>query len=169
MPASFPTSIKSFAANQDDVTVVNAALIDAIHDEIEAIETGLITWTAWTPTVTQSGSVTVTVTRARYIVAGKIAHVQANLLVTGSGTITNAIVIGGQPAAIQSPANLIIGGGLIIDTGTQIYGGLSLVAVGATDWRFYGYAAGTSHAGVTPNFALANTDVIQFQAVYEVG
>src|SRR5512138_2983596 len=58
-------------------------------------------WAAWTPTVTQSGAVTVTVTYARYCLVGKVCHVQARLAVTGSGTETNAIVIGGQPAAIQ--------------------------------------------------------------------
>jgi hypothetical protein len=39
--ASFPSSIVSLPANQDSVTVVNAALVDARDDEIEAIETTL--------------------------------------------------------------------------------------------------------------------------------
>lgn len=122
----------------------------------------------WTPTVTQSGAVAVTVTTARYSISGDICHVQVLLAITGSGTSGNAIIIGGQPAAIQ-PANtggIVMGSVRILDTGTAFYVG-SVVAVGATDFRFY--TDGTAnYVGISPAFGLANGDSISFQASYEI-
>lgn len=43
MPASYPGSIKTYAANTDDVTLVNAAYMDQRDQEITAIETDLVT------------------------------------------------------------------------------------------------------------------------------
>jgi hypothetical protein len=42
MTASFPGSVKSFSANQDGVTEVDALFADARDDEIEAIEGALL-------------------------------------------------------------------------------------------------------------------------------
>lgn len=142
----------------------------ALERELERLKTqerGGI-WADWTPTVTQSGSVTVTVTYARYFTAGKLVVLQAKLGVTGTGTTNNAIVISGIPTAIQpaSSGGLSVVGTIDIqDTGTAQYVG-ALIAVGANDLR--GLADGLgNYIGITPNFALANTDIISFQAAYE--
>ena len=50
-------------------------------------------WTSWTPTVTQSGSVTVTNTRSRYARWGRKIEVTISLSVTGSGTSSNQITV----------------------------------------------------------------------------
>ena len=55
-------------------------------------------WTTWTPTVTQSGSVTVTVNTATYGRWGRMIIARMQVTVTGSGTAANAVVIGGLPA-----------------------------------------------------------------------
>lgn len=127
-------------------------------------------WTSWTPTVTQSVGVTVTVSYAKYMIIGNVAIVLVRLTCTTAGTTNNNIVIGGQPAIIQpvdTGANAVIGSGMILDIGAGHYQG-SLIAVGATDFRFRRDDATNSYVGQSPNFALANTDQIGFQAAYEV-
>jgi len=128
-------------------------------------------WTNWTPTVTQSGSVTIgTPTYCEYKIEKGLAFTWGRLPVTGSGTLNNAIVIGGVPAAIQPTESgddtYIIGECLIKDNGTLYYHG-ALVAVGASDWRIIAHGLG-NYVGITPNFGLANGDEITFKALYRV-
>jgi len=124
------------------------------------------TWQDWTPTVTQSGSVSVTVTQGRYMTIGDTAIVQVSLSVTGTGTAGNAVVIGGQPAAIQSANNaVVLGHAWISDISSANYAGV-LVAIGATDWRVVCHTE-ADYAGTDPSFALASGDAIRFHAAYE--
>lgn len=127
-------------------------------------------WGDWTPTVTQSGAVTVTVSRARYMADGNTVHIYVELSVTGTGTAGNAITIGGIPAAVQpvivngsdvSP----LGTASVIDQGTQAYYGF-LVASTAASWHIMDSNT-RGQIGVNPSFALANTDIIAFRATYE--
>lgn len=129
----------------------------------------LAEWTDWTPTVTQSGAVTVTVTEAKYSIIGDVCHIYAKLAVTGTGTANNAIVIGGQPAAAQPAVTGITPGtGTVSDSGIGTYPGL-LQLVGATDFRLLDTTgAAYDYIGISPNFALANGDTIEFSATYRV-
>jgi hypothetical protein len=121
----------------------------------------------WTPTVTQSGSVAVTVNSARYRIQGKLCHVQARLTITGSGTAGNGIIIGGQPSAIQAVSSeIIIGHFLLLDAGTAYYIG-AIRAVTATNWQFFAHLEASS-VGADPSFALAPGDVIYFAGTYEL-
>ncbi len=126
-------------------------------------------WTTFTPTVTQSGSVTVTVTSARYKLVDDLCTMQVRLAVTGTGTAANAIIVGGIPAAAQpavSGNDNVIGTFMALDTGIAHYAG-AVVAVGASDFRFYNAGDG-AYMGVSPAWALASGDSISFQASYEV-
>lgn len=121
------------------------------------------TWTTWTPTVTQSGSVTCTVENAVYSAVGDVTHFQATLAMTASGTTNNPIVIAGQPAALQNvytstTTTPIIGHGLLRDEGTGYYI-VNVIAYGSTAWRLITYNS-TGYAGQSPNFALASGDRI---------
>lgn len=125
-------------------------------------------WRDWTPTITQSGSVSITINYARYALLGKTAIVQMNVEATAAGTTGNAIVIGGQPTNIQ-PAQLggvfsVIGHGLV-ENGTTRYVGV-VYAVSATEWRMWKSGdAGNSPIGTT--FALASGDEISMFGVFE--
>lgn len=123
-------------------------------------------WANWTPTVDQGGAVAVTVTLARYMVLGDLAVVQARLDVTGAGNAGNAVIIQGQPSAIQAANNsIVIGHCSIYDAGTGFY--LAIIdAIGPTDWRMFRDGE-TAYVGIAPNFALASSDVIFLHAVYE--
>jgi hypothetical protein len=139
-----------------------------IRQEIKRLKRPIPAWQDWTPTVTQSGSVAVTVTYARYTLVGNLVVGVGRLAVTGSGSAGNNIIIGGQPTAIQHGNThgglSMIGGGAVHDSGTAYYHG-ALMSVGATDWRILGHADG--YIGGNPSFALANGDTISFQAAYE--
>ena len=50
-------------------------------------------WTTWTPTLTQSGTVTATVTSAVYGRWGRLIVGQFRLSVTGTGTGSNAVTV----------------------------------------------------------------------------
>lgn len=147
-----------------------ARAIRVLERRVERLETQETTlrWVGWTPTVTQSGAVAATVTLARYATFGKLAIVEVYLAVTGAGTSGNAIVIAGQPTAIQAAnaaSGLSIGGFWVEDSGSAYYVG-SLLAIGATDWRMMTNAV-DNYLGANPSFALANNDKIRFFAVYE--
>lgn len=123
-------------------------------------------WTDWTPTVTQSGSVTVTVSYARYFTDGKKVDLIASLAVTGTGTIANPVVIGGLPAALSPASGVVVVGIIrIFDTGTAFYVGAMEVFT-ATSFKGFAHLE-TDAIGIDPSFALANGDLITFQATYE--
>lgn len=129
-------------------------------------------WRTWTPTVTQSGAVTVTVTYAVIKNLVDMVFAEVELTVTGTGTAANAISIAGIPTGFQ-----VAGAGLgsrrtigvvnIVDqsTGTHHIG--ALVANGANDLRGITNGVG-NFIGITPNFALANDgDTISFSARWQ--
>jgi hypothetical protein len=63
--------------------------------------------TSWTPTVTQTGSVTVTNNYSRYIRIGRLIAGWFSLTVTGSGSGSANIVIGAIPATAASTSPVI--------------------------------------------------------------
>lgn len=123
-------------------------------------------WRTWTPTVTQSVSVTVTINHARYIVISDSVTLECRLTVTGAGTIGTNIIIGGLPFTILNASGYdSMGAGVVVNTGTTVYAG-TVIAASATTVAIQAHSS-TGVIGTTPSFALANTDVISFTAVYE--
>ncbi len=126
-------------------------------------------WHDWTPTITQSGSVSCTITQAKYARIGKMVFVVAKLDVTGTGTAGNAIVIGGIPTAIapaQTGSGVCVGSALVVDAGTTTYA-CSLQAP-FSDQFYFRTGTNSGALGATPSFALASGDIISFTAMYEV-
>jgi len=70
-------------------------------------------WSSWSPSVTQSGSVTVTNTRSTYARYGRTIHGQLSVSVTGTGTGANSITISLPVTAAAS--NVVIGQGTLKD------------------------------------------------------
>jgi hypothetical protein len=70
--------------------------------------------TSWTPTVTQSGSVTVTNNASTYQRMGRLVTAFFDLTVTGSGTGNNDVVIS-MPVACRTGIS-VIGGAQLFDT-----------------------------------------------------
>lgn len=145
--------------------------LDVIASKL-ALQENLVAYTAFTPTVTQSGSVTVSIVAARDCIIGKHAHVWFQLSVTGSGTGANDIVVT-IPAALAAHANAIgatimSGVAMIYDNGTAFHSCFAYFAT-ATTIKFIDPAV-TSGASVGsgPSFALAVNDSISANLEYEL-
>jgi hypothetical protein len=123
-------------------------------------------WTTYTPTITQSGTVTKTTTYCKYRSFGGTVEIQAFLTITGSGTGGNAILIS-LPFTSATSTGLVVGSGLVSDTGTANYPVLAVINTTTTIKFFRSDQGPAGDVGVDPNFSLANTDVIRFHAVYE--
>ena len=124
----------------------------------------------WTPTVTQSGAVSVSITYAKYLRLGNLALVMMWLTCTNAGTGNNDIVVGGIPAAI-APANTgtpCVGVATVRDAGTGFYNGNVMPASASTVKFVTPQTSGGAYIGKTPNFALANTDEISFVAMWPI-
>lgn len=132
----------------------------------------LAAWTGFTPTVTQTVSVTITVVHARYAVVGKIALVEMKLGITSSGTSGGIVKVGAIPAAITPKytdafATAAIGTAVIYPGS----GNVRLVAVtpnSTTEWWFFADNSGGSWFGSSPSVQLINTGVISMNLMYEI-
>ncbi|MCB0190654.1 MAG: hypothetical protein KDJ65_01775 [Anaerolineae bacterium] len=129
------------------------------------IETGR--WEDWIPTITQSSSVTYTLTSgfARYVLSDRTITARMRVGITGSGVAGNAIIIGGLPYDISDVTG-DIGIARIVDTGSASYVG-SCNVQNATSFQVV-RDGGSSGIGIAPNFALASGDVIALLVAYEV-
>ena len=121
-------------------------------------------WTSYTPTLTQSGAVAKTVTYAEYVQIGNFVWVQVSLTATGAGTGNNAITVT-LPFAASSTAG-VSGAAFVLDANVNSYVGTAR-GVTTTTVAFFQNQGGGTAIGQSPNFALANTDIVQFSAFYE--
>lgn len=124
-------------------------------------------WESWTPTLTQSGTVTNTVTYGKYMRIQKLIIAQCHLSVTGSGTTNNAVKIS-LPITAATDADQVIGSGFIYDVSTTTIYNTSTQIDTTTTAVFYPDQTGSGLAwGQSPNLALANGDLIKTFIIYE--
>lgn len=126
--------------------------------------------TSWTPTVTQSGSVTVTVNYAKYQRVGRMIMGWFKVTCTGSGTISNPVIIGGIPATAAA-SDVGIGPATLYDTSTT-QNWLGLLTLEST--TTFSIASGDGSTGGDARFgmdqftnALASGDIIKGAFTYE--
>lgn len=183
---------------QDDSNAIQNAIVDAKGDLIAATaadtparlavgtndyflqaasgeSTGLKwggAYTSWTPTVTQSGSVTVTVNFAKYIKIGKFVSGYANLTVTGTGTALNNIVISIPLTAANASSFATAGLSTVFDSSANtVYPGLLSLPTTTTFQLPVANATalnGLQNLGYAQfSAALASSDQIGFSFQYE--
>lgn len=137
---------------------------NVVKDNFDAaFPLGVDAWTSYTPTLTQSGALTKTVTYAKYQRIGRTIHLMVNLTITSAGTAGNAIVIGLPVAAASSSG--VLGSFRYLDAGTTVYAGICF-GVSTTTMEL----ASTNNAnpfGVSPAVTAANNDTIQVAVTYE--
>jgi len=149
--------------------VVTAALLNThLRDNLNAaFPVGVDAWTSYTPTLTQSVTVTKTVTYAKYMKIGRMVTVRVDLAVTSAGTANNAIKIGLPVTAATSGNHVVIGNAWVFDASVPL---LSVgVARGLTTTETDLLMNGTVGVpiGVNPNFALASGDEVAMCVTYE--
>ncbi len=136
---------------------------------IQASDVPPSTWTGYTPVLTQPGTVTATVTSARYSRSGALVVVSIYLTVTGTGTASNLVSVS-LPVTAVGPAGIVVGSGFIFDASAAlIYAGSaslgSTTTVAITLNASTGSPAGVPGSGFIA--ALASSDQIRIFATYE--
>lgn len=123
-------------------------------------------WEAWTPAVTQTVSVTVTVNEARFTRIGRTIIAMFRVTVTGSGTAGGAVEIT-VPVTAQSAAD-VIGAVWIFDTSASTsYDAVAFLSTtGAMQFLHDGSGAAISW-GAAPSIGLAAGDQIRAILTYE--
>lgn len=113
MSASYPASVKSFAAVVDGVDYPQAAEINQAYDEIAAIETSLVaaglhacasgTFTV-TLTCGTSGTITVnsSFNKASYTKIGRLVTVSGYVIVSAISSPVGTLALGGLPYPIAT-------------------------------------------------------------------
>lgn len=121
----------------------------------------------WSPTITQTGSVTRTVTYGRYWQTGKRVHATCYLSVTGSGSGTASILLSLPVTSVSMGAFQALGSGWINDaSGSVHWDGTvcfnSTTSCGLRTKGDVGFVGATATA-----FNLASGDIISFTLDYE--
>src|SRR5688500_15076466 len=118
--------------------IATAAQFNAhVRDNIDHVYGSV---TTFSPTVTQSGSVTLTTAIGRYRHVGNVCWLHIFCDVGGTGTGGNNIVIGNVPAAVaprvsglfSSTGEVDVGDGFFFDSGTALYRCISAFNAAAT-------------------------------------
>lgn len=141
-----------------------------VRDNLKALlPLDIVAWTSYTPTFTQSGAVSKTVTYAKYQQIGKIVTVRGLLVCTGSGT-ANALITIGLPVTAATTTDVPCGTGYIKTT--SWFPGLAttvstttIALIDAT--ASTGSSLGLGQTGTAASGALASTNQVGFFACYE--
>jgi hypothetical protein len=144
----------------------NEALVAADFNTYLTGEGGA--WTTFTPSVVQSGSVTVTNTRSRYARWGRLIIVTAKLAVTGSGTGSNTVTVS-TPVTAASTDAVLLGFGTIFDSSASLeYKGIPYLASTSTVGLVPTNSTATGALGANQFTAgLASGDIISIAFAYE--
>lgn len=127
-------------------------------------------WTTYTPTLTQSGAVTKTVTYAKYVQIGKTVTATVKLDITGIGTANNTIICT-LPVIGAVSNNFVIGSGGVFDSSVStFYYGVTYVTSTTTFGILLcngavGNLVGGVGGGMTA--ALASGDIFTATVTYE--
>lgn len=123
-------------------------------------------WETWTPTVTQNNAVAVIQTiPARYAQIQKIVFAYVYLTANGTGTAGSSVRVSLPVTARQSL--IIVGQGFIFDASASFLYAVTAYAPTTTAVEFYWTQASGSSWGGAPNVALAASDQIRIQFMYE--
>lgn len=125
------------------------------------------TWTSYTPTLTQSTTVTKTVNYAKYLKVGRAVMFAVDLAVTGAGTGANAVTL--TVPVTAAVTNLQIGPGAVYDSSAStLYNGNAFLVTATTVNIWPGPDGAASALGVRDfTAALAANDLVRVSGIYE--
>jgi hypothetical protein len=128
-------------------------------------------WTDFTPTVTQSGNVTVNANCAQYIRLGRLVIAHYAIGVTGTGTAANGIFISLPVNTATLNNDHILGGAfrlLDISAAASAYGLPCYGTTSSFNLRLMSSVAEDAFLGISGfSAALASGDIISGQLIYE--
>lgn len=121
-------------------------------------------WVDYTPTLTQSATVTKTINHARYCQIQKTVFVQIFMTVTGAGTASQIVTVGLPFTAKNNSA--FIGSGFVYDASANFMYNILPTADATSTFTMF-YQTGNNF-GASPAITLANTDQLRFCLTYEI-
>lgn len=151
-PASPDEGMTIYETDTDRVLVWDASAWRIVREPAQS----------WTPTITQSATVTTTVTRANYHRVGAFVYAQADLAITGTGTAGNAIACSLPVVAIN--ADDVHGQFVVVDASAAIYTGS--IYPSSTSAVTFVASGNTSLLGAAPSFGLVSGDRIRLDIAY---
>jgi hypothetical protein len=131
----------------------------------EYVQTSLGTWTAYTPVITQSGTITNTIVHARYQRIKNTVFVTVRVDITGTGTSNTSVSMSLPVAAKNTIGNA--GGGAVYDANVGLLYNAFCFTNTSTTVLFAGDWANTGTWGTSPNLALGSGDAIWANLIYE--
>lgn len=140
------------------------------QDIADLAQSGTPVFAAWTPTLTQSGTVTATVAIGRSVTIDKFVTAWFRLSVTGTGTANNQITVTLPSTAVASNAS--VGHGVGFDSSTGLQWNCRLAQLSTTTFAFLfttdaGSGAALGAAGSVMTAALASGDILSGFITYE--
>jgi hypothetical protein len=151
-----------------DETLTAANLNTHVRDNLNALYG---TDSTYTPTLTQSATISKTVNEARYIQTGRIVEVWVVLSPTSSGTASNALILGLPVAASGHLSSALVGDGYIYDgSGANVtyHGHWRLTSTTTVNFTSHGSAPATGAFGISPAVTIASGDAILAHLRYVV-
>jgi hypothetical protein len=131
--------------------------------------------TAWSPTITQSGSVAFSNVHGTYSRVGRRIHANCRLDVTGTGTASNLVTVS-LPVTAVTAGDVVIGSGYLFDTSAAsvVPTVVAVVSGGTTCYMLAAHTAASFAAlalgsGASSGFtaALASGDIISMAIHYD--
>jgi hypothetical protein len=138
--------------------------VDQVNAELDLLQTSLDNpWSSYTPTLTQSGTLSKTVNYAKYKRIGRTIFATVDLSITSGGASGVAIEIGLPVTA--AAAGGVVGVFRYFDSGSTIYAGTALASTTSVVQCFV--SGNGNPMGINPAFGAANGDSIQMHVTYE--
>jgi hypothetical protein len=165
MPASYPTSVKSFTTRSAGDTIQPAHVND-LQDEVTAVETDLLkSWSSWTPTWTNLSVGDGTVT-AKYFKLGKLVFFELRLVLGSTTSVSGAVSVD-LPVNALAATSFLSGFGEASDANGLRYSVFARLT-GADTQALYA-DDGTSMVEINTNapFVWAQTDGLALTGFYE--
>ena len=152
----------------------NVIVNDIIDHETRLANLAPLTaaWTAWTPTITQGATMSISTNTSAYLKIGSLAIVRCNVTFTSAGTLANTILVN-VPAALATSSNfnyLSVGVGSLFITPTDRYHFVLTTNNSTTQFRLAPTTSNTDFvlgSGVFSG-ALKNGDALDFTAAWQV-
>jgi hypothetical protein len=124
-------------------------------------------WETWTPTLTQSATVTFTNTSSRYMRIQKLVIAQTYLTVSGAGTAGQNVLVG-LPVTAQNASGQIAGYGWLYDASTTtVYNVIAYMTATTSVSLMYTPNATGGAFGSNPAVTLGASDQVRLSFVYE--
>ena len=148
-----------------------ATAIEALGDAIDtSVGTGLLAWTAYTPTFTNLtvGNGTIDF---KFVQIGKTVHARGSLVFGSTTTVTGSIIFSTPVAAITAGGNPHVANATMNDSGTATFTG-HLSLNNTTNFQLQAQRADATYttrtvANATVPFTWTTNDAILFFATYQ--